>query len=313
MGNCLITKLKGVVTNDELLKLDEIKVRFGSNQGKPFRTKFEGDITIKALTGSLTDSTGMTSLSEAKGSTSEIYVKENTIVSISSKYNLVSFCIYNNRSDGKENDVTFDFDLLKYTALGSVEISGGEKVTGDVSIMNDKNSGYVVLSNMKNVYGTINYDGKSTNLSTLRVSKVPNVCVDIDGLSGASGLLSISVEANSKGSINSLPASITQISLYGAEKITGDLSLMNNKLHSVYAGTLTWKNERDNTYPIISLQYVNLGEDCDRMLINQAKCPASTVAPAKNIVVFGTRTSASDNAISTLQEKGYTVSVGSAL
>ena len=59
---------------------------------------------------------------------------------------------------------------------------------------------------------------------------------------------------------------------------------------------------------IISLPYAKMGNYIDAMLINQAKCQAST-SSNKTISVNGTRTSASDAAIQTLQSKGYTVSV----
>ena len=72
----------------------------------------------------------------------------------------------------------------------------------------------------------------------------------------------------------------------------------------------TWKSERSSTSPIISItsSAANFGDDLDAMLINQAKCKAST-ADSKIIMVKGNKTSASDSAISELQSKGYTVVV----
>ncbi len=306
MGKCLITKLNGVVSNSDLLKIDEVKIQFGSNLGKPFKAKFSGDITLRAENGAITDEQGTTSLSETKGSDSFIYIKENSTIRISSKYNITTFNIYNNRSDNKENDVTFDFDLLKYVNIKNTEVSGGSNIIGDVSFLSDKNCGYIVLSNMKNIYGTIDFKGKAINITTLRMTNVPNVVVNVNGLS-ASKMQNITLD-NATGTINKLPDSIDSIYITRTNNVTGDLSLMKNKLIYVSGGTFTWKNERDNSYPIISLVNVNIGEDCDRMLINQAKCPASS-STSKLINVIGTRTSASDTAVQTLQSKGYTVSI----
>ena len=306
MGKCLITKLNGVVSNNNLLKIDEVKIQFGSNLGKPFKAKFSGDITIKAEKGAITDETGTTSLYEKKGSEDFIYIKENSTISISNKYNITSFCVYNNRSDSKENDVTFNFDLLKYVNISGIEFFGGSNVIGDFSFLSDRNCGYIVLSNMKNTYGTIDFKGKAVNTTTLRITNTPNVVLNLNGLS-ASKLQNITID-NAIGTINSLPDSIDSIYIIGRNNVTGDLSLMKNKFTYISGGKFTWKNERDNSYPIISMWYVNIEEDCDKMLINQAKCPASSIS-SKAIHIIGTRTSASDAAVQTLQSKGYTVSI----
>lgn len=305
MGKCLITKLNGVVSNNNLLKIDEVKIQFGSNLGKPFKVCFSGDITIKAEKGAITDETGTTSLYEKEGSEDFIYIKENSTIRISNKYNITSFCVYNNRSDSKENDVTFNFDLLKYVNISNIEFSGSSNVIGDFSFLSDRNCGYIVLSDMKNTYGTIDFKGKAVNTTTLRIVNTPNVVLNLNGLS-ASKLQNITV-GNATGTINSLPDSIDSIYIIGINNVTGDLSLMKNKFTFISGGKFTWKNERDNSYPIISMSYVNIGEDCDKMLINQAKCPASS--KSKKISIIGTRTSASDAAVQTLQSKGYTVSI----
>lgn len=86
------------------------------------------------------------------------------------------------------------------------------------------------------------------------------------------------------------------------EKNTDRITLSYSK------GNFEWKTERDNTAPIITLQGVNLGSDVDAMLINQAKCPASSFE-SKIIDVSGTKSSTSDSAVNTLKGKGYSVYV----
>lgn len=63
------------------------------------------------------------------------------------------------------------------------------------------------------------------------------------------------------------------------------------------------------------MENINLNNDVDKMLINQAICQIGSRGGSswyKVISVTGTRTSASDSAISTLQEKGFTVTVPTA-
>ena len=77
---------------------------------------------------------------------------------------------------------------------------------------------------------------------------------------------------------------------------------------------LTWDTNRPSDANIISMNYISLN-NLDTMLINQANCQAVESVDIdfsdfkKNIIVYGTRTSASDTAVQTLKEKGYTVMV----
>ena len=100
-----------------------------------------------------------------------------------------------------------------------------------------------------------------------------------------------------------------------SDYVTGsvDMSKSAKSLSYLYSGnnTFTWETERDNDSFIITLPYAEMGNYIDAMLINQAKCKAS-LNSTKKINVAGTRTSASDSAIQTLQSKGYTVSVPAA-
>ena len=97
-----------------------------------------------------------------------------------------------------------------------------------------------------------------------------------------------------------------------SDKVTGsiDISKSAKSLTSLYSqySSFTWETERSSDSFIISLPYADMGSYIDAMLINQAKCKVST-SSNKTINVRGTRTSASDAAIQTLQSKGYTVSV----
>ena len=73
---------------------------------------------------------------------------------------------------------------------------------------------------------------------------------------------------------------------------------------------LSWTN-RPSTATVIAMQGNARITDVDKMLQDQAKCVAYTGDKEwmKIISCVGTRTSASDAAVQTLQSKGYTVSI----
>ena len=73
----------------------------------------------------------------------------------------------------------------------------------------------------------------------------------------------------------------------------------------------TWKQTRPTTHQIMALQHIDFGTDIDKMLNDESACVANTQSQGwyKKINCKGTRTSASDAAITTLQQKGYTVSI----
>ena len=57
------------------------------------------------------------------------------------------------------------------------------------------------------------------------------------------------------------------------------------------------------------MPYYVLTNNIDKMLQDQAQCQADATSLNKSIVAKGTRTSASDDAVQTLQSKGYTVTI----
>ena len=114
----------------------------------------------------------------------------------------------------------------------------------------------------------------------------------------------------------SAASTLKQLSIDDA-KLTGDISLLPSELlyfrNSNKKSIFTWNTEREVNSSIIGLYKINLGNDVDKMLINQSKCTAKELGnnPSwfRTINAFGTRTSASDAAVQTLQSKGYTVSI----
>ena len=99
--------------------------------------------------------------------------------------------------------------------------------------------------------------------------------------------------------------------------LTGDISKLPNSFRYLFieqsnGSNLTWVS-RNSSAKIIALHLtVNL-DNIDKMLQDQAECQIgykdSDGINYKSITVKGNRTSASDAAVATLQQKGYTVSI----
>ena len=103
-------------------------------------------------------------------------------------------------------------------------------------------------------------------------------------------------------------------------KLTGDLatipsncifiSFINDK-----GSVFTWST-RPSTAKIIAIEGSASLTNIDKMLQDQAQCQvgfsSSDQAWYKTISVAGNRTSASDDAVEALQQKGYTISIAKA-
>lgn len=168
------------------------------------------------------------------------------------------------------------------------------------------------------------FDYSKSDFDSLKYSKsLKKIEVTSDSfLFSLDSLTDINIESVSISSKNLVGELSGLISKDGIAKIeitsdyvTGsvDMSKSAKSLNYLYSSnnTFTWETERNSDSFIIALPYANMGNYIDAMLINQAKCKASTES-TKKISATGTRTLASDAAIQTLQSKGYTVSVPAA-
>ena len=168
---------------------------------------------------------------------------------------------------------------------------------GDVSFL--KKCTLLSLLNLrdtKNVYGDIESISNLTNLSSLDLMNT-NVNGDIATLSKLSALSELNLRGTSVyGDLSKLPAKLSFFPMKGDD----------NNIFS-------WKSIRPSNSKILALESINLGNDVDNMLINQKDCvvgfSASDEVYKKTISVKGTRTSASDEAVSILQAKGYTIKI----
>lgn len=300
MGKCLVTKLNGIVNNNNIQKLGELRfqllpVSSPTADTEGITLKFSKNTSV-AISGNayFTDS----ALSANNGKTVDftenkgqlIYVSNNDgYLSILDKYAIMTLQVSYSKA-------MLDLDLLKFTNKLENLVC---KASGNISIL-----------------------GNFKNISTVRISG-DELYGDIKSLKDAANLEIIEIASlNITGNISALSKlnKCKRIMLKGAV-LTGDLSDLptNCKFFEAidanytHVNHLSWSKERPSTSNIVALNEVWLGNDVDKMLINQAKCNVGFISSDqswfKAIKVHGTRTSASDEAVRTLQAKGYTISV----
>ena len=285
MGKCLITKLNGSVQNDSLLRIGEfcIKVskvesptadsqRFVVNNSKDAKFRIIGD-------GYFTNET----LSENKGKELNITANTETTVYfsngdyevvVSEKYSLTQVGTYINTSwKSYKGKLSFDIDLLKYSPDISFLALSTTKVTGDIAVL-----------------------GKLTGLT-----QIPSI-----NRTGVTGDIAVYKNVNYK-----------TLQLLGT-RVYGDLSVLPNSILWVQAdknttGTFTWTGIKNRT-DILAVENCKCNK-IDAFLNDMATLEAKFLGEQiwyKTILLTGTRTSASDDAVATLQQKGYTVIINPA-
>lgn len=349
MGKCLVTKLNGVVDNSSLLKIGEMRIHISrvdspteETQSLCFQAAAQCKLTIIG-DGYFTDST----LSENKGNIivldntgrKDVYVSNGDFdISIENKYVLkdVCFAYFSKAVPSPSVNKSMLIDDIKYsTGLQRLRISGTNvtgdcssldsllnlnelkaaksKIYGDLSILKNKTSLEFIQLSSCNVSGDLSYFQNLTNLTALQVDGT-SVNGDLSSLSALTKLTYIS-GTSLKGDVSSLN-NLNALTTISTDKssITGDISKIPPlvKLLNVngYIGSgFTWtsRNTASSIIAIIGSPKIN---NIDQMLIDEANCVAQSGSGIyRMITATGTRTSASDAAVQTLQSKGFTVSI----
>lgn len=303
MAKCLVTKLNGSVDNNELLRLGEMRIKVESVESptkdtQGFGVSFTKPTTVEIVgDGYFTDNT----LTENKGksmvvsSLQGVIVSQATTVAIRNKYKLTNLNVYIPSGNPYGKNKVLNIDDLKYsTSLISLNLSNVQ-ASGNIA-------------NLKNLVA----------LTTLNISST-NISGDIANLKNLTALTKLSIaKSNISGDITNiyfvLRGTIKEFSVAYCNYLSGDLaSLPNNILFfnsesSNSKFTWTKGSSRTNILACGHLYCTNI----DDMLNDMADKTASFAgkdAYYKVISLVGTRTSASDAAVATLQSKGYTVSV----
>ena len=292
MGKCLITKLNGIVNNDNIQKLGELRLQLlpvssPTADTEAITLKFSKNTSV-AISGNayFTDS----ALSANKGKTVNftgnnsqlIHVSNNDgYLSIPDKYDIMTLQVNYSKT-------MLDLDLLKFSNKLEILIC---KASGNISILgNSKNISTVQIKGDE-LYGDIKSLKDAANLEILEIASL-NITGDISSLSKLNKCKRIMLKgAVLTGDLSDLPTNCKYF-----EAIDSGYTHVNY---------LSWSKERPSTSNIVALNEVYLDNDVDKMLINQAKCNVGFISSDQNwfkaIKVHGSKTSASDEAVRTLQ------------
>ena len=377
MGKCFVTRLSGSTSNNELLRLGEMRIKLKkitspSEKTQVFSLTAKKDTNLEIIgDGYFTDS----NLSENKGktmtipadSTQSVFVSNNNLeIAILDKYSISSIGVNKNTVEPNMSVCIDDFKYSKsltYMSLISAEVSGNidslinckgltlvdlpkSSVYGNIASLKDINTLTSVvlastqisgdISNLKNLtslqvlhlYNT-NVSGDISNLKNLTSLQVllldnTNVYGDIGSLSGCKSLNIIKAYNSATpftGEINAFQniPNLKEVSLKYS-RLSGDLATLPASCKFVSfqkdsGSSFTW-GTRAPSSKIVAIEGNASLTNIDEMLQDQAQCQigftSSDAVAYKTISVAGNRTSESDDAVATLQQKGYTISIAKA-
>ena len=341
MRKCLVTKLNGVSSNSDLLRIGEIRMHFDKsalpttfNRGK--NIIFTKDSQLEIIGDAyFTDKTFSKNLGKKiKNATSSVYVSNaDCDVCILDKYSLKGIYDFVENNTNDNGNCHLSIDGLKYsTSLKQLILPNG-KVSGDIASLKDLVELNSISLNNTQVSGDIASLKDLVELNSISLSNT-QVSGDIASLKNLVELNSISLSNTQvSGDIASLK-NLVELNSVFITYVTGDIEAFTNctKLKTLrldkssgVKGDLaslpescntftcynsdtafTWGTRPESAY-ILSLNGVIVLDNVDKMLQDQSKCKVSS--GDKRISCTGTRTSASDSAVQALQDKGYTVSI----
>ena len=335
MGKCLVTKLNGTVNDNSLLRIGELVLELTANSANTEILELSGAECEYSC-----DQAHILDTSRVEAHVRQSVKSWKPIKSVDAgTYRFHLFNKYGidgilSKADGEKCDgYTFlnsltelylrkvdDFDisaLENITALKRLQISGN--VSGDLACLKALTS-LTSLSLSSNVYGDISQLKNLTNLTTLNING-NNVYGDISQLKALASLTSLSLNGTlnmdlTSSAMSEIPARFIVIDWKTmAGKNFGDIAVMHPNLCCIDCGSgvsYTWSS-RPSSSKIIALPANAAIDNLDKMLQDQAQCQvgftSSDTNDYKTIKAVGTRTSASDSAVSTLKSKGYTVIV----
>lgn len=312
MGKCLITKLNGSVGNTNLPVLSKIRVMFTGTDNKN-GASITGHLTLKGSTATWKGD-GTCNIDTPIGDLSyNVDPDKNAkgILLIDSKkdisYISSTYCYGTN---------VYFADINKYCAgLTKLFLSNTEQ-EGDLSEIADLSS----LNNLdlasSKVTGSFANATYLKNLQTLNVSKNNKIVCSLSDLSSCYALETLNIGHSSvTGDLSALSACVKLKSLATeGSGITGSISSLANIKsfinYNSYSKPNTWSSPslRPSSYPKImgNIKFAS-ASDTDNFLKNMASCTDEGITVKAWFFQNSHRTSASDAAVSTLQNAGYTL------
>lgn len=336
---CLVTKLTGAVSDNTLKKIGEMrvcvsKVETPSSTTQKFTVTFNKDAKVEIVgNGYFTDSSLATnngkSVSITNGEQKDLYVSNGDFeIAITDKYSLTYLQIAKGMYVKDIADFKYSNDLVRLFV-------NSQKSGGDLSALEDKEQLITLYCNNSSVTGDLSSLGKCTKMQSLfiynssvtgdlsslkEMTNLEEIYAlnttlkgDLSSLSKMPNLNVLQAENLVYGNINALTSNV--LTKLHAGSLTGDLAKASSKLQflSCSSSSFTWSS-RDSSSTIFGIEGSPTVTNIDKMLQDLASCqvPSGSLNDWEKVIsIKGTRTSASDTAVSTLQSKGYTVSVTS--
>lgn len=312
MGKCLITKLNGSVDNTNLPVLGKIRVMFTGTDNKNGQT-IAGNFTLKGSTATWKGD-GTCNIGTPIGD-SDYNVKPDKnakgILLIDSKKDISN--IFSTWCYGTN---VYFADINKYcAALTNLSLSNTEQ-EGDLSEIADLSSLENLTLSSSKVTGSFANAAYLQNLKSLEINRNNKIVCSLSDLSSCHSLEHLSIEYSSvTGDLSALSTCIKlkKLSTEGSG-ITGSISSLANiksfTSYNSYSKPNTWSSSslRPSSHPKImgNIKFKS-ASDTDNFLINMANCTDEGITNKYWYLQNSHRTSASDAAISTLQNAGYTL------
>lgn len=309
MGKCLVTRLNGIVANESLLHVGEMVVEVeGVNANSILFNAFKGSVSCDRS-----------------------FMLGTETVNANEKRSL-----NNDWKDIKSIDAgSYKFHFFdKYSIYGFIQ-----------KALKASYDGLCFLKNAKEIcIATSNYFDISNIASSTELTKLilgGKVAGDISRLSGLTALVSLTLGGDTYGDISSVrcKSSLRELIIddpkitFNSDKLKefsaltsfiykgrtavdfGDIAILGNDVSYIDLDTMAkikWTT-RNSLAKIIGIGNSPVLDNIDKMLQDQAECKTGIISSSpswkKVITAKGTRTSASDSAVQTLQSKGYTVSI----
>lgn len=312
MAKCFITRLKGSVTNDTLSILGAIRVNVIGEEN--LANKISGNLTFSGSKCNWKGTSGCTLPSYPDYELNRYNVvttkEAKGLLLLTDKYSL------------KEIDISYGYgacvklsDLNYCKNLYNLAISNSYQ-EGDLSEISDLNLKGLNIAKSK-ITGSLDSLSKMTSLNSLNIRET-SISGDIANLAGNKNMSTVDISnSHVYGSLSSL---------IGCSKIKNILSMDNSVLEgnledfANHANLIAFQNlALNNTWSSESLRPSNMPKivitskfktatDTDNFLKNMAKCSDEGVIGKTFFFGNSHRTSASDAAVSTLQNAGYTLS-----
>lgn len=323
MSKCFITKYPVAIDNDNLPRINTMRIKFqrvgnptSENRSFRFMYPYGTNVTFHYIgNGHFTDSTLTQDLGKE---VTKIWDRSPGNIYMSNNEGEVEFDISKviSLQVGNHDNVQPDYSAATNLTCDLNHLKGRIQVT-KINIPLANNNVKLDLSSIKDL----------VKMSYLVISHSTQVTGDIANLANMTSMITLNLMATQvSGDIAQLKTltKCERISV-SSTNVSGDLSVLSPSVLKVGGGSsksnqkLSWssstaRSSKTNIPLVITDDNGqgawDFGNDVDNLLIDEAACTNySGNSMGKSINVKGNRTSASDNAIQTLQNNGWTVKI----